>query len=125
VIDFGNGANSDNVEFDLSYGSSGYPIIVVFDMSSYLNIYQATLSISLNTWVHLAAVLNGTFVSVYVNGTYAGKTTQYIPRDVIRTSNFIGKSNWASNQLADARFKNIRIYNRSLSLLDIITEMIT
>jgi len=125
VIDFGNGENSDNVQLDLSNGSSGCPIIGILNYSSFENFSPTSNALPLNTWVHLAGVLNGTIASIYINGTYNGNTVQYIPRDIIRASNFVGKSNWARDSLADARFKNIRIYNRSLSEFEILIDMDT
>ena len=43
----------------------------------------------------------------------------YIPRNVRRFSNYIGKSNWASNQNIHACHDELKIFNRALTLSEI------
>ncbi len=66
-------------------------------------------------WVHLAAVLNGDYATLYVNGEAAGSTfgirthlSNFLP-----TQNYIGKSQY-SDPLFNGRVDDFRVYNHAL-----------
>jgi hypothetical protein len=123
IIDFGNGAASDNVVFAMmSSSSSMYALIN--NATSHILITTPSL-IQLNTWYHVAFVFKGTVGYIYVNGNLATSGTQYVPRNVSRSSNYIGKSNWINNQNANATYDDLRIYAEALSATQILTEYIT
>jgi len=123
IIDFGNGAASDNVVFAMmSSSSSMYALIN--NATSHILITTPSL-IQLNTWYHIAFVFKGTVGYIYVNGNLATSGTQYVPRNVSRSSNYIGKSNWINNQNANATYDDLRIYAEALSATQILTEYIT
>ncbi len=46
----------------------------------------------------------------------------HVPRNVIRNSNYIGRSNWVENPNADAVLDEFSIYNRSLSATEIYAQ---
>jgi arabinan endo-1,5-alpha-L-arabinosidase len=74
-------------------------------------------------WTHIAGILRGNNISVYLNCTLTNsETTSYLPRYVARTNNYIGRSNWASDYYANAKFRNVRIYNRALSQSELRTD---
>lgn len=50
-----------------------------------------------------------------MNGTNVASGDSLRPNNIIRTRNYIVKSNWKNNDLAKAFIKNLRIYNRALS----------
>ena len=117
LIDFGIGSGTDNILFALSFGSSGQPILQIYSNTNYdgNNVYSPT-AIPNTQWTHLAVILKGTNSSIYLNCTYTcSKNSNYVPRNVVRVNNYIGKSNWGGDSNADARFRNLRIYNRALS----------
>jgi hypothetical protein len=71
-------------------------------------------------WVHLAAVLNGSYATLYINGKAAGTTTgiPVSPSDFVPTRNYIGKSQFA-DPLFNGRVDDFRIYNHALNGPDI------
>lgn len=123
VLDFGNGSPRDNVEISLSTRMSGNIGMVVFDDAEYPDYTNPQSRLPLLAWMHLAAVLKDATVSVYVNMSLVFETKQQAPRNVVRTRNYIGKSNWDWHSLVNAKFRNLRIYNRALALNEILVDL--
>ena len=71
-------------------------------------------------WTHLVVSLSGTTGSVYLNGVLSAQSNgMNIPRNINRTTNFIGKdsSNYYGNMWSD--LDDLRIYDRALSQTEI------
>jgi hypothetical protein len=67
LLDFGNGQSSDNVILALSDGTTGKPSFgVVVTNTGYT--MTAGSALPTNQWVHLAATLQGTNATIYVDG---------------------------------------------------------
>ena len=82
------------------------------NVGSQLNIFKLK-------WMHLVFTLSGTTGSFYINGMLLGQSfDMFIPRNVNRTSNYIGKatSNYG-NLWSD--LDDLRIYDRALSQSEI------
>lgn len=109
LLDFGNGAGSDNVVIPLSTGSSGQVSLHVFQGGS-AQFIQASTAIPLEQWTHIACVLNNGTATIYYNGVSVATGPVHAPLNIIRTANFIGKSNWA-DYLANAVMDEVRIWN--------------
>ncbi len=122
IIDFGS-FQSDNVIFSMASSTSSMRA-QINNATSHIFITTPPL-IQLNTWYHVAFVFKGTVGYIYVNGNLATSGTQYVPRNVSRSSNYIGKSNWINNQNANATYDDLRIYAGALSATQILTEYIT
>jgi hypothetical protein len=75
-----------------------------------------------NKWYFISFVLSGTTGFVYVNGNQLGTGTLHVPNNIIRTSNFIGKSNWVTQLNADAIYDEFKIYQGALSSNKIMNE---
>ena len=97
-------------------GSNNIPS---FWMEAGSTIYQcnATTSMQLNTWYHLAAVREGTTLKIYVNGILEG--TQTIPANaIINNTNLnmtLGAYRFSSNPLFSAMsMDELRIWSRAL-----------
>lgn len=118
LLDFGNDANSDNVLLALSDGTSGRPSFWVYSGSSWAGI-TAPNAIPLNQWVHLAATLQGTTARLYVNGVQVASGALPVPHNIVRTRNYIGRSNWAHDAYANAQFDEIRLWSRARSQAEI------
>ena len=77
-----------------------------------------------NTWFHVAFVLSSTNALIYVNGSLNSTgTTTNKPNNLQRTSNFIGKSLWTGDGFSNAIIDELKIFNRSLSQLEILIDM--
>lgn len=79
-----------------------------------------TTVLPVGQWVHLAAVLNGDYATLYVNGKPVGSTFGITidPSDFVPTQNYIGKSQYP-DPLFNGRIDDFRIYNHALSGADI------
>ena len=117
IIDFSVGLNNNynSVVFSLSLD-----LAVLYYGSTVLNVYAAD-SIPLNTWSHIVGVLDETYTGkIYINSALiAFDNTTVFPDNIIRDFNYIGKSWFNDDPLADAVYDDLRIYNRSLSVDEI------
>ena len=109
VIDFGNGAPSDNVILVLSEASTGRPDFSVVRGVTVQTITPPDL-IPLNEWVHLAVTLRSNAATLYVNGVAVVSGPVTAPNAVNRINNYIGRSNWAGDGYANALFDDLRLW---------------
>lgn len=119
IIDFGNGAGSNNVLLSYTYGTSGAPGFYVEGGQ-----FQANQTLPLNQWSHVAGTLNGSAATIYINGVAAGTSTFSSPVNIVRNNCYIGKSNW-SDPYADAVFDELRIWNTAKTQAEIQSSMNT
>ena len=76
-----------------------------------------------NSWYHVATTLSGDTVAMYVNAKSVGTASGFVtPVDVVRTNNYIGRSNWG-DPLEDIMVDDIMIFNTVFSADDIVTLM--
>ncbi len=125
LLDFGNGAPSDNVVLALSSVTTGLPSLDVFS-ASVPNGQQITApsAIPTNQWVHLAATLENGTATLYINGVAVVSGPVAAPNALItRTNNYIGRSNWSVNSYANAIFDEVRIWSVARSQADIQADM--
>jgi len=127
IFDFGNGAPSDNV------------IVAKYNMSTqiYASIYQGinmssvltNSTINLNQWYFISYVLSGTIGIIYINGNQVANSTMRMPNNILRTSNFIGKSNWDVlsdlKTVSNAIYDEMKIYKGAMTSAEIMNEYIT
>ena len=120
LLDFGNGASSDNVLFAISQSSSGDAYLESWNGGTRGFSLSSGSPIPLNQWVFLAGVADGNNAAIYKNGQlWTSMATTFTSTGVTRTTNYIGRSNWSADSYANALFDDIRIYNRALSAQDI------
>jgi len=126
LLDFGNGLDSDNVIAAICDMDSEMPrprIFVGIDYNSASDYFPSAV-LQLNEWYHLAYVLNGTNMTMYINGENVGSQDSLIPAYIVRSSSFIGRSNWyPGDQDANAYLDEIKIYNRALSPDEVAYDM--
>ena len=65
---------------------------------------------------------NSGTVSLYINGVQFGSKSGYLMNNVVRTTNYIGRSNWIDPNI-NAVLDEIKIFNRPLTVSEICTEM--
>jgi len=117
IIDFGNGAGSNNVLLAYTYGGSRAPGLYVEGAQ-----FQANQTLPLNQWSHIAATLSGNTATIYINGISAGTAIFPKPVNIIRNNCFIGKSNWGDPG-ANAIFDELRIWNIARTQTEIQSSM--
>ena len=114
VADLGNGAGSSNILLAASSSATGIPSFQVFtDGYEMLGACDSPTAIPLNTWTHLAGVIEtDKTLRLYINGVQvATGTATALPSAVSRGSNFIGESNWSADSLVDGALTDVRIWN--------------
>jgi hypothetical protein len=108
-LNLGSGPGVDNVIFGRELSTDNL----------YVGVYDGTLrsdpvsvpgGISTGVWQHFAVTVSGTTAKVYRNGTLLQQQalTQAIS-GAQRTSNFIGKSSWTSNEIFQGKLDEPRI----------------
>ena len=74
------------------------------------------LQLVVGQWTHLVFTLRESVGTLYMNGLQISQTnTMYVPRNVNRTLNYIGKSNWDGVGNLWADLDELRLYNRSMT----------
>ncbi len=120
LLDFGNGAGSDNVLFAISQGTSGDAYLESWNGGTRGFSLSSGAPLPLNQWVFLVGEANGQNATIYLNGQpWVTMATTFTATNVTRTMNYIAQSNWSADSYANASFDDIRIYNRALSAQEI------
>ena len=124
VFDFSvNGVNTDNIVLGLFKDAPSESFFsIVFGTGIYSHL-DCNIALVLNEWTHLAVTFNGSQTNFYYNGIFCSSFFQYPPRNEVRNINYIGKSNWPQDELANAVFDELRIYNRALDQNEILDLM--
>ena len=107
IIDFGNGAGSNNVLLSYTVGTSQQPGLYVEGAQ-----FAASHIIPLNQWTHIAATLSGNTATIYINGAVSATANVPVPVNVTRNNCYIGRSNWGvGDPDANALYDELRIWN--------------
>ena len=124
IIDFGNAIESYSDNMVLYMSCSGNKIAgALFNVSTMSSLTIQSPLIQLNSWYHFAFVLSGSIGYIYVNGNLAGSmNNMYIPRNVLRIYNYIGRNCDSSKPNINATFDDLRIYAGALSAAQILTD---
>jgi hypothetical protein len=117
LFDFASLGGNDGVRFGVTSVMYGY-----INKGTYLSSIKASSIINLNEWYFISFVLSGTTGFIFVNGNQVGTGTLHVPNNIIRTSNYIGRSNIASYLNSDAIYDEFKIYQVALSSYDIMNE---
>ncbi len=112
IIDFGNGAPSDNVILTLTDGTTGRPGLTVFRGTS-SQALSAPQPVPLNQWVHLAATLKSNLATLYFDGVAVASAAVTAPNAFPRGTNYIGRSPWTTDLYPDALYDDLRLWNRA------------
>lgn len=124
LVDFGFiNSGFPNVLFYLSFTSTGSPFTRISIQSGARYEVYPTIQTPSFIWTHMASTFNGSFLNMYVNGVLVGSSPSGYPTNIVRINNFIGKSYYSSNSMANAIFDEIRFYDRALSQTEIMQLM--
>jgi hypothetical protein len=61
-------------------------------------------------------------MSLYINGNFISSGTQPIARNLNRTLNYLGNTNWPAYPPSNADFDDIKIWNRALTAQQVLTD---
>ncbi|MBL7805281.1 MAG: thrombospondin type 3 repeat-containing protein [Saprospiraceae bacterium] len=120
ILDFGNGASSANVWLGLE-GTSGFVTLEVWN--SFNSKITSGTVLPLNQWTHVSATLQGTAAKIYYNGSEVASGSVTPPINVLRSNNYLGKSNWASDAHLHAGMSDVRLWNHARTQAEIQTDM--
>jgi parallel beta-helix repeat protein len=111
MFEFGNGQASDN--FGLArVGTSNDLQFFVYSGGSAAGSVTATNVLEFNTWQHFAVAMTAAgAVTIYKNGQVVATGTTTVPRNITRTSNFLGKSNWSGDGLYAGGMDEVAFYD--------------
>lgn len=125
-FDFGNGEQADNVFMSIGYYPSRpncYPYGQVLNQNVSSPYNNLSTQLTIDQWTHLAMTLSGTTLTTYLNAGNQQSVVALLIRSVVRSLNFFGKSNWASDPYSNAEYDEIKFYNRSLGQTEIANDM--
>jgi uncharacterized protein YjiK len=112
IVDFGNDANVDN--FFLSRWSTGDGCL--WDIRDGVgpganSLYKDDV-FTLNRWQHVAATIANDAshsAAIYLDGQQVATGAVTLPRNVVRTRNYIGESNWTDDGFHEGQMDEVRI----------------
>ena len=113
IFDYGNGPDRQNVIIALSTGTSGILSFHIF-MDGLNRSFQLDDPTPLYEWTHLTLRLTAHIAWVYVNGSLVKLGLLQRPPDIVRNINYIGRSNWNSDKMADVLLDEFRLYKTAL-----------
>ncbi len=122
VIDFAQAGAANILLCALTSGTGGKPFT---RFENQLKI-TSSITLQLNKWQHLSFTFSSSTLSgsIYVDGVLAASgTATTTPNNVVRTNNYIGKSNYEGNGYADAIYDEVKIFSVALTQSQIKTEM--
>jgi len=120
VIDFGNGANNNNILLAASQGRNGKPSLHIYDGSRAMVRCYFPQSLSLNQWTHIASVVDNGQVRNYVNGRLVKSCNfKNTRRSYYTHRNYIGRSNWGHDQKFFGAMDDVKLFRSALSSFDI------
>jgi hypothetical protein len=113
-FDFGNGPNSDNLLLGRS-GNSNDLVFQVYSGGSPGATLVAPGAIELNKWQFFAVTLDEQgHAAIFKNGQLLASGTVNAPRNLSRTKDYVGKSNWANPDFAGL-LGDFAVYNKALT----------
>ena len=124
IVDFGNGAASDNMVITYSSVTLGQTVFQIFNGGTGYGtgIFSNTIYSS-GTWYYVAYTLTGSIGRYYLNGNFMQSISMQIPLNVVRYNCYIGKSNWGVDAPSDMYLRDLKFFNRALSANEIFTDM--
>jgi len=131
IIDFGNGAGSNNILLSNTYGGTGKPGIYI-EGSQFQSTYPGDSNVLLNAWHQICATFtrntsgntNQGIARIYIDGQQYGSGTTSIPVNITRTLCYIGKSNWGNppDPNMQGGIGAIQIYNGALTDAEMLSN---
>ena len=119
LIDFGNGANMNNVVVTFNKVSTMAGVEICPGSPCIVN-FASSVAFTLNTWQFLAVTFDGATFSIYIDAVLTGSLSYtYTMPALTRTNNYIGRSNWAIDSYSWSYVDDLRFFNMSLSQTDI------
>jgi hypothetical protein len=114
IFDFGNGPGEENVIVVLSRETSG-KLSFHINKDGYSRSFEMADATPLNEWTHVTLRLTGNIGWAYINGSLAKYGLLQTPPNQERSVNYIGRSEWAGDKMADVLLDEFRLYKTALA----------
>lgn len=117
LVDLGNGPGKQNIL--LANKESSKHLIFQVHNDQKLSELECPVDLPQGEWVHVAATIqkDGT-ACLYLNGVEKARGKMALPQKVVRSSNYIGKSNWP-DKLFQGEMAYVRLWESALSAEEI------
>ena len=113
-VDFGNGAENDNIILG-RVGTSNDLFAEVWNGGSNGGRITATGAIALSAWQMFTFTVDSAGnAKIYKNASLIQTGTTAVPQNITRINNYIGRSNW-SDAYYKGKIDNVRIYSYPLN----------
>ncbi|MFN6050718.1 MAG: LamG domain-containing protein, partial [Planctomycetia bacterium] len=125
-FDFGNGQTNDNILLGRVYNTNDLTF-TIYRGGSAMGVTAPNV-IQLNTWQHFSVTVTPSGVAtIYVNGVavVTASNPGFIPNNVTRVNNYIGKSNWAADALFQGQMRDLSIWKTALTPAQVAGSMTT
>lgn len=124
IFDFGIGSRNNNVLLALASDSGvGKLQGQIFLGNSLYPLARVPNAFQLNSWQHVAFVSESSTIYLYINGTLVATASCVVAQNVVRTTNYFGRSNWyPADSDTDGILDEIKIYNVALNPQEIMNE---
>jgi hypothetical protein len=120
IVDLGNGKGDNNIVVS-NYRTEDKLFFSTYNNNIETTMYKST--ITLNQWDFYSATVDENGVmTTYKNGQEIQKTTGYIPYLLLRTEQFIGKSNFSADEYFKGAIDELKIYNKALTADEVLAE---
>jgi hypothetical protein len=124
------GAGQDNHNLSLSRVATTTTLeLAIHGSGGTKTFVRSSNAIDLNKWHHYVGTVNSAGVAklyrdgqeITIDSGSAGYPAIGLPSNVVRNSNFIGRSNWAADAYYQGKMYDVRIYNRALCPTEVQT----
>ncbi|MEA3078280.1 MAG: hypothetical protein QOF60_3188, partial [Actinomycetota bacterium] len=114
ILDLGNGAASDNIVLT-RVGTSNDLGFYVFRGGTQVAFLAAPGALVANSWQHVMVTMDVEgAITIYRNGIPVATGSGQLPNSIWRTSNYVGKSNWAGDAGFSGGLDDIALYGHAL-----------
>jgi hypothetical protein len=114
-LELANGQASDNIVLYRRGGSNDLSF-TVYNGSTAGTEITASGVLELNRWQQIAVTMDATGAArLYKNGVQVASGQTNVPNSVVRTSNFIGRSNWSTDPYLAAGIDEAALYDHVLA----------
>ena len=126
-FDFGNGGGSDNIVLQRD-GTSNQLNLQVNRGGSKVELTTTNNPIVLNTWQYFSVTIDPSGgAKIFLNGNIIAQdqNSAFVPNNVVRTQNFVGKSRWPDFPLFQGQMGDLSVWKVALWPSEVMTGYTT
>ncbi|BDX38975.1 hypothetical protein CYCD_23300 [Tenuifilaceae bacterium CYCD] len=127
VFELTNGSNSHSDEILLrTDGGTGKLVIQCASGTTNSEIITDAAVVTTGTWYHVAATISSSGTAcIYVNGTLVKSGTVYVPTNIERVNNWLGKSAWSGDVYFNGSLDEVSFWSKTLTQSEIENCMVS